>query len=177
MKNNKGMGIISLICIVIVIAIIAGTAVYFVRLKYNEARIETIKTDMLLVEWKLKSYVDSQTADKVENINYLGKKLQDMQNDEIVKNFLEKDILTEEEKEKYYVLSDKDLAEAKLEITSPEGNYYLIDYNSYEIILTGGCKISDSKILYKLSDIEKETSKSVKNEENNTENNEMSEVE
>ena len=87
MKNNKGMGIISLICIVIVIAIIAGTAVYFVRLKYNEARIETIKTDMLLVEWKLKSYVDSQTADKVENINYLGKKLQDMQNDEIVKNF------------------------------------------------------------------------------------------
>ena len=169
MRNNKGMGIISLICITALIAVIVAISVYFVRMKYNEAKVQTIKTDMLLVEWKIKSYIDSQTAEKVEEIKYLGKKISEEKDNEIIKEFLEKEILLDEEYDKYYVLSDEDLAEAKLEITNREGNYYLINYENYEVILTGGCKISNDKILYKLSDIEKETNKSEENLENTTE--------
>ena len=155
MKSNRGMGVISLIFIVVVIAIVVGVSVYFVRLQYNEAKVQTIRTDMLLVQWKLKSYIDSQTAEKVEEINYLGTKVSEQKDEELIKSFLEKNILEEEEYDKYYVLTDSDLETAKLGITNVEGNYYLINYSSYEVIITGGCKISENQILYKLSDIEK----------------------
>ena len=157
MKNNKGMGIISLICIVFVIAVIIAISIYFARLKYNEAKVQTIKTDMLLVEWKIKSYIDNQTAEKVEEIKDLGTKVIDMEDDKLIKSFLEKNVIEESEYEKYYVLSDENLAEAKLALTNYEENYFLINYENYEVIVTGGCKISDNKILYKLSDIKQET--------------------
>lgn len=158
MKSNKGMGIIGLICLTAVIVVIVAVTFYFVRLKYNEAKVQTIRTDMLLVQWKAKSYIDSQTAEKVEQINYPGKKVSESE-DELVKEFLQKEILTEEEKDKYQVLTDEDLATIKSGISNAEGNYYLVNYENYEIIITGGCKISDNQTLYKLTDIEEAVGK------------------
>ena len=112
MKSNKGMGIISLICIVVVIAIITGVSVYFARLKYNEAKVQTIKTDMLLVQWKVKSYIDSQIAEKVE-INYLGVKISEVTDNNLINTFKEKNVIDESEYEKYYMLSDEELNQIK----------------------------------------------------------------
>ena len=63
MKSNRGMGMIQLIISIIVIAIIAALGVYFLRMKYEQAKVQTAKTDMLLVEWKAKE-CDRKTNSK-----------------------------------------------------------------------------------------------------------------
>ena len=137
MKKNNGMGIIKLILMVVLIVVVVATAVYFTRKKYREVKAETIRTDMLQVQWKLKDYIDKQTV-KGEEKKYLGTKISEMQDNEIIKDLLAKNIISEEEYDKYYVLQDENLAEAGLEITNYEGSYFLINYNTYEVIDTKG---------------------------------------
>ena len=62
MKSNRGMGIIQLIISIVVIAIIVALGVYFLRMKYEQAKVQTAKTDMLLVEWKAKDAIEKQTV-------------------------------------------------------------------------------------------------------------------
>lgn len=153
MKDNKGMGTIKLIIFVVIIGLIVAMGVYFSRMKYNQARIETIKTDMLQIQWKLKDYMDKQTI-KGEEKKYLGEKVSQMQEDEGIKEFINKGILSSEEYDKYYVLKDEDLAEATSEITNYQNSYFLVNYENYEIILTSGFKYMKGKTLYKLSDFQ-----------------------
>ncbi len=153
MKDNKGMGTIKLIIFVVIIGLIVAMGVYFSRMKYNQARIETIKTDMLQIQWKLKDYMDKQTI-KGEEKKYLGEKVSQMQEDEGIKEFINKGILSSEEYDKYYVLKDEDLAEATSEITNYQNSYFLVNYENYEIILTSGFEYMKGKTLYKLSDFQ-----------------------
>lgn len=165
MKKNNGMGIIKLFFMVTFIVVVVAMCVYFTRMKYQEAKAETMKTDMLQVQWKLKDYIDKQTV-KGEEKKYLGTKVSDLKDNEIIKDFLSKNVISEEEYEKYYVLQDKDLAEAGLEITNYEGSYFLINYDTYEVIDTKGYNEPNREALYKLTDINK------KDEENTTSENE-----
>ena len=168
MKNNNGMGIIQLMIIIIVIVFIIATSIHFVKKQYNEVRAQTIKTDMLQVQWKLKDYMNKQTVNGEEK-QYLGTKISEITDDILISDFLTKNIISEEEYEKYYVLKDEDLSKAKLEITNYKDSYYLINYETYEVIVTQGCKYSKDEILYKLSDIENRTDKQT-NTIDNTEN-------
>jgi len=166
MKKNNGMGIIKLILMVVLIVVVVATAVYFTRKKYREVKAETIRTDMLQVQWKLKDYIDKQTV-KGEEKKYLGTKISEMQDNEIIKDFLAKNIISEEEYDKYYVLQDENLAEAGLEITNYEGSYFLINYNTYEVIDTKGYNKSDDEVLYKLTDINKKDDENTTSENDN----------
>lgn len=156
MKNEKGMGLIQLIVFVVLIILIVAMSVYFIRMQYNEVRVETIKTDMLQVQWKLKDYIDTQTVNGDE-IQYLGSKVSDNLQDPLLSEVISNNAIPEREYEKYYILKDEDLATAGLEITNYEESYFLINYESYEVIVTQGCNISDDETLYKLSDIESRT--------------------
>lgn len=152
MKRNKGMGMIKLIVMILFIALIVATTVYFVRMQYHKARVETIKTDMLQVQWKMKDYIDKQTV-KGDEIEYLGTKLSEMRSSDLLQELFNGNVVTEDEYEKYYVLEDKDLAEAGLEITNYKDSYFIINYETYEIIVSKGCQYYKEEILYKLSDI------------------------
>lgn len=167
MKKNNGMGIIKLILMVALIVVVVISGAYFVRKKYREVKAETIKTDMLQVQWKLKDYIDKQTV-KGEEKKYLGTKISEMQDNELIKDFLTKNIISEEEYEKYYVLQDENLAEAGLEITNYEGSYFLINYDTYEVIDTKGYNKSDDEVLYKLTDINKKDEENTASENENT---------
>lgn len=165
MKSNKGMGIIQLIIMISIIILIIALSIYFIKMKYNDAKVQTIKTDMLQVQWKLKDYMDKQTV-KGEEKEYLGTKVSQLKDETLIKEFITKNVITEEEYEKYYVLSDEDLSKAELGITNYENSYYLVNYETYEIIITKGCKYTKNEILYKLSDIENKTN----NEQDNINN-------
>ena len=165
MKKSEGMGMIQLIAIVIFIILIVASTVYFVRMKYHEARIETIKTDMLQVQWKIKDYMDKQTI-KGEEKQYLGTKLSEMTSDSLLQDLFSSNILVEQEYEKYYVLTDENLATAGLEITNYKDSYFIINYETYEVIVSKGCEYAKDEILYKLSDIISKTN-DVKKEEVN----------
>lgn len=152
MRNNKGMGMIKLIIMILFIILIVAGTIYFFRMKYHEARVETIKTDMLQVQWKVKDYIDKQTV-KGEEKHYPGTKLSEMKDESVFKDLLSKDTLSEDEYEKYYVLKDEDLATVGSEITNYSDSYFIINYDTYEVILSKGCEYSKGEILYRLSDI------------------------
>ena len=166
MKRNTGMGMIKLILMLLFIILIVATTVYLVRMQYNKVKIETIKTDLLQVQWKIKDYIDKQTVQGEEK-QYLGTKLSEMIDDPILQDFFSNKILSEAEYEKYYVLKDENLATAGLEITNYTDSYFIINYETYEVILSKGCKYSKEENLYKLSDILSKT-----NTEENVEVNE-----
>lgn len=172
MRSNKGMGMIKLILMLVFIAVVVVAVVYFVIMKYHEVRVETIKTDMLQVQWKIKDYIDKQTV-KGEEKKYLGTKISEMKEDIVLKEIFENNVVPEEEYEKYYALKDEDLAVAGLEITNYEDSYFLINYETYEVIVTKGCEYSKEETLYKLTDIiNKSNEEAVNQEENKQENQE-----
>ena len=69
--------------------------------------------------------------------------------DPIIKEFLNKNIIPEEEYKNYYVLTDDDLKRLDVDVKNEENAYYLVNYTSEEVIITSGLNGK-----YKLSEIE-----------------------
>lgn len=58
LKNQKGVTLIILVITIIIIAIIAGIAIYGGTESIKKAKLENIKTDMMLIKAKAKEYVE-----------------------------------------------------------------------------------------------------------------------
>lgn len=166
MKSEKGMScIMMLLCIIVIIAFIWGI-VYFTQIKYEEEKIETLKTDLLTLQSKVRILSEEVTMKK-EGVSYIGKKLSENLEDESVKKLINENIIASEDGEyaEYYILEGEDFNALGLE------NYdiqrVIVNYSTCEIIYPEGFSI-DEKIYYKLSDF-----KSNNNENNETQLNEQ----
>lgn len=137
----------------IIIAIIYGAG-YFLKNEYDDEQFETIKTDMLLIEAKTK-IVAEKIKMKEKDAAYVGKKIEEAKDDEDIKKLQESGIINLEEKNNvYYILEKSNLEELGLTAVNLAEGYYIVEYNSNEIIYAKGIKDKDGNILYKLSDIE-----------------------
>lgn len=175
-KCTKGMGHIKTILLtVIIIAFIVG-GVNYVRMQYKIAKMKTIKTNMSLIELKAEEYLNKQKAEGKDEISYIGTKLSEVRENTVVEDLINKEIITEEECEKYYMLSDEDLAILNTNVYNEKDSFYIINYETKEVILTSGCKMENNNILYKLSDME-ETAKEEKKELEEIEKEEQEEQE
>ena len=168
LNNENGIGVVGVIILIVVILAILGVALYFIQLKYNEEKIETIKTNMLKISWKTAEIMEKAKASGTDP-EYIGTKMSEMINDERLQQIKEKKIIAEEDYEKYYVLSDEDIVKLGIEnVKNEEDSLYLLNYdNTSEIIISKGCKYLGRDVFYKLSDIkiEKEKIESEKNNE------------
>lgn len=155
MKSEKGLGLIGTIFLVIVITVLVFAAVYFFRIQYSKESLESMKTNMLSVQAKVKTIERDYILSKKEE-DLKGTPLKDMQEDEVMKVFLEKNVMeTEKEGSKYYVLNQENLHEMELnKIVLPENNYYIVDYTSHEVAITSGFEHSDGNIYYTLTQIQ-----------------------
>ena len=73
----------------------------------------------------------------------------DLINDKIITEFLEKNILNQNEYDKYYVLNNDDLKKLEIDVENEKDSYYLVNYSTGEVIITSGFNGK-----YKLSEIE-----------------------
>lgn len=64
-------------------------------------------------------------------------------------------------------MKDEDLATIGTEVTNEEDSYYIVNYDTEEIIFSKGCSYNKGEKLYKLSEIE--------NAKNNKEENKQAE--
>lgn len=137
----------------VIIAIIYGVG-YFLKNEYDDEQFETIKTNMLVIEAKTKM-VAERIKMKEKDAVYIGKKVEEEKDDEDIKKLQESGIINLEEKNNiYYILRKNDLEELGLTTVNLEGGYYIVEYNSNEIIYTKGVKDKSGNLLYKLSDME-----------------------
>lgn len=155
MKNQKAMSLIGVIIAIIFIVMFVCGGTYFIIKQFEKSRIENVKTNMLLVQGKIKVLQESSVAKKDESI-LKGKKVVDNQENEKVKEMLEKGVITTQDEnfDKYYIIDQATLSEMQIEgIVFGEGNFYIVNYATNEILWTQGITI-DGVIYYKLSDLE-----------------------
>lgn len=155
MKNQKGMGhLMLIICIAIIICFIVGI-IYIVKNSMKEEILQTYETNMLLIQGNVKIISQESTIQKKEEL-LKGRKLADNLEDESVKNLLENNIINQEETSfsKYYILENSHLEEIGLNNIELKEGYYIVNYDTDEIIYSEGIKIG-KETYYKLSELEK----------------------
>lgn len=150
MYKENGMGIISIIISLIIIAIIAIFAYNFVINSANKQKIEDIRANLLLIQGKCKILEETTKVNNNED-SLKGRKLSDMQDDNIIAEFINKNIIDSSKLEKYYALSNDDLSAMELDIKNEENSYYVVNYEENTVYITKGYSLENSEdILYKL---------------------------
>lgn len=160
MKSEKGLTLISTAIMVMVIAALTFGVVYYTRLQVEKEKNEDIKTDMLLVEAKVQKLSGDYILEKKEDI-LVGTKLADMEEEPIIKEFLEKEIFDKGEKgARYYVLNQENINELQLEnVELEKDSYYIVDYTSSKVYYTKGYSDEEGEVYYM---VEKENEKQSK---------------
>ena len=156
LKKEDGLTYIAMIFIIVLISLIVFAVIYFARMQISKENLETLKTNLLLIQGKVE--LVSQHVDmKEKDAKLTGTKLADMKEDEVIKAFLEKQIIDSESKDSdFYVLKEQDLKDLELSnIQMENGMYYIVDYKTNDIITTKGYTATDGQTYYKLTDIEK----------------------
>lgn len=169
MKKDNGMSHITLIIWVLIILAIGALAISFITKDINNRKIENLTTDMLLVQGKIKVIAQENEMNEEEH-HLIGRKVQDNLEDEKVKKLLENNIIKSEDEifDKYYIIDSEILKELNLQ-DNLDGEYYIVNYTSYEIIYTKGLEI-DGQMHYTLTELlehrnKKEQNIQVTNEE------------
>lgn len=154
MKNEKGMTLITTAILVVVIAALVSAVVYYARIAMAKQNLEDIKTDLLSVQAKVRFVEGNYTLEKKEEL-LKGTKIAEMQEDPIVQEFLQKQIINIEEKDKlYYVLKQEDLEQLDLaKVTLEENTYYIVEYTTAEVYYTKGVEYTDGNTYYEIQEI------------------------
>lgn len=156
MKKGYLKVYLKIIFIVLIILVVMGIVSYFVKNQYDDEKIETVKTDMLLIEGKIK-IVAEKVRIKEKGADYIGTKVSDMSEDGSIKSLQEKGIIDLNSKEhNYYVIDKSNLEELGLQTIDLQNGYCIVDYMTNEIIYTNGVEDKYGNVLYTLSEIMKD---------------------
>lgn len=140
MKKNKGNSIIVLVVILVLLGIIATTIIYYAKGKIHKNELTDLKTDMLLIQAKLKGGLEQynfeiqtskeEDADSLKEKYLKGKKISD--NKEIEDIFNNLDIEKNFDKYDYYYLDDETIKNLGLtDIKSNEKDgYFIVGYST-----------------------------------------------
>lgn len=143
MKKENGMSYITLVfwIAIIIVVCVLGTKIL---LKENQNReVENLTTDMLLVQGKIKVISQANEMNEEEN-PLIGKKVSENLEDEKVKYLIDNKVIVEEGEalENYYIIDTETLKTLNLE-DNLQGEYYIINYKTYEVIHSKGIELHD----------------------------------
>ncbi len=158
MKRENGMAHITLVIWIIVIIIIGYLGINFILKETGKGKVENLKTDMLLVQAKIKVIEQENEMNKEEN-PLKGLKVSENLEDENVKSLIENKVINIEDEnfDKYYIINSETLNELKLQ-DNLKGEYYIVNYKTYEIIYSKGIEI-ENEMHYSLTEILEHTEK------------------
>ena len=154
MKNQRGMSQITLVISIIIIIVIAVLGFNITKKMLERRNVENYKTNMLLLQGKVK-VISKEFVMKKEDEEILeGKKVSENLEREDIKKLLEKGIISQEDEsfERIYIIENEDLERIGLSNIKLKDGYYIVNYNTDEIIYSKGIEI-DQKVYYKLSEI------------------------
>ena len=89
MKKQNGLTLLSTIVLVLLIAFIVFGVIYFIRIQTQKEQLEDLKTDILLVQAKVRKLSADYILEKKEEV-LVGTKISEMKENETIKEFLEK---------------------------------------------------------------------------------------
>ena len=155
MRREEGKGSIKLILAVVAIAIVIALSVRQTIDFINEEKIKNLQADMLIVKTKVETLKGKNTLNQEEN-PLLGYQLTQIPENVDITGFLGKNIITQEEYEKYYLLDSESLKQMELDdLNNKYSGYFIVSYDDFEVIFSEGYENENGLWCYKISDIEK----------------------
>jgi len=143
MNKRNGWAVFWLLPLIVIIIIIIFFGVQFIKLQIDKNELETVSTNLLQIQGKARMIFEKY---HINNENALVGEKQE--------SILELEQFGIEEGENYYKWNEEILNEQMLtDIALKEGEYYLVNYETEEVIFSTGYKAKDGTIYYKLSEI------------------------
>lgn len=155
MIQRKGKSSIKLIvAIVIIVALVTAGVIYLRKFLSNES-IKDLQYDMLLVKTKTETVKSKNVLNKDEN-PLIGYQLTSLPENINIDEFKTKNVIGEDEYEKYYLLDSECLEKMDLkELVNKYPGYFIVCYDDYEVIYSKGYENKNKMWCYKISDLEK----------------------
>ena len=149
MQNNK-YKFLKLIIAFIIILVIGIFLFNIGTKKMQERKNDDIKTDMLMIEGKIKSIkAESEISNNQEK--YVGTKVSEA-NDTEVNNVMQQLQINQDELQNYYILNKESFEKMGLADSIKDDDEYIVNYTNSDVIYVKGIKLNN-EIKYKLSDI------------------------
>ena len=149
MQNNKYKFLILIIAFIIILVV--GIFLFNIGTKkMQERKNDDIKTDMLMIEGKIKSIkAESEISNNQEK--YVGTKVSEA-NDTEVNNVMQQLQINQDELQNYYILNKESFEKMGLADSIKDDDEYIVNYTNSDVIYVKGIKLNN-EIKYKLSDI------------------------
>lgn len=155
MKIKSGKGLLKLIICISIIVLIGTIIAIYIKNLVKDERIKGIQADLLLVQAKIEIVKGNNSMNKDEN-PLKGYILNQLPENIDITTFLEKNIISEDEYEKYYLLDSKCLEELDLKnFINKYSGFFLVNYDNFEVIYTEGYQNANGLWCYKLSELNK----------------------
>lgn len=154
-KNEKGITLIILVITVIVLAILATVAIGEIGNILDHVNLETVSTDLLLVQAKAKVIAEKSNFNDDESL-LKGQKLSEVIGNTLIDELKTKGIIseTEEKYDNYYVWDKQTVEEVEMGITNmKDTEFFIVNYETEEVIYPQGYVYTDGNTYYKLSEI------------------------
>lgn len=164
MKKEEGLSFIGVIIIICIIVFLVVFGVTKIKEAVHKEEIEHIKANMLLIQGATKVAKQNSVVKKSNDV-LVGTKLSEIEDNEIINDFKGLNIIEEGQYEKYYMLTNEDLAGLNIEVSNENMAYYLVNYDENEVIIT---KEVGGK--YKLSEMEEDDENEVNEKQAEGEN-------
>ena len=151
--QSKGITIMTLINPVVVLLILASVTIYTGGNIINNAKLQTIQTNLMLVQAKCKTIGEESSFKSDESI-LVGSKLADSS----IKSEIQNKLGIKESSQgydKWYILNQDNLNTLGIEgIKLTQNDFYLVNYETEEVATFKGYKDSTGNTYYLLSEIQ-----------------------
>lgn len=148
MKKDNGITLIALIVTIIIMIILATIVVDFSTKAINKAKLEDIKTNMLLIQGKSQTIYEKYSFKEIEELTGI---LYSEQNTYVISDGLLDHLKVEDD---IYIWGEEALNENGLgTIKTDEQTFYIVDYTTSEIYFSKGYEYNDL-IYYSLTELQ-----------------------
>ena len=149
MQNNK-YKFLKLIIAFIIILVVGIFLFNIGTKKMQERKNDDIKTDMLMIEGKIKSIkAESEISNNQEK--YVGGKVSEADGT-AGNNVMQQLQINQDELQNYYILNKESFEKMGLADSIKDDDEYIVNYTNSDVIYVKGIKLNN-EIKYKLSDI------------------------
>lgn len=161
--NQKGITLVALVITIIILLILAAVGITQGTSIIKDAYLQTLNTNMLLVQGKAKMIYEHNLFNAEEQ-PLIGKNLSEEIEDEEIKaqidylksqeNVIQKNSEHEEEQaySDYYIWTQNELNEVELTSVTLDEGFFIVNYITEEVIYSEGFEYTDNNKYYKLSD-------------------------
>ncbi len=154
-KSEKGVTLILLVITVIVLAILATVAIGEIGEVMNHVNLETVSTDLLLVQAKAKVIAEKANFNDDESL-LKGQKVSEVTGNTQIDELKTNGVISksDENYEKYYIWDKQTVEEIEIGITDmKDTDFFIVNYETEEVIYPQGYEHTDGNTYYKLSEI------------------------